>query len=89
MAFYLFVLLLVSVSLILIIHNSFAVSMNARVHQFGIFSSIGAVSYTHLDVYKRQANSKPWERFIFLSVPNEKIVPYQLIFTENEIELWA
>ena len=83
MAFYLFVLLLVSVSLILIIHNSFAVSMNARVHQFGIFSSIGAtpgqirtcllqeaamlcvipvligsivaVSYTHLDVYKRQA----------------------------------
>ena len=27
--------------------------------------------------------------FIFLSVPNEKIVPYQLIFTENEIELWA
>ena len=42
MAFYLFVLLLVSVSLILIIHNSFAVSMNARVHQFGIFSSIGA-----------------------------------------------
>ena len=42
MAFYLFVLLLVSVSLILIIHNSFAVSMNTRVHQFGIFSSIGA-----------------------------------------------
>ena len=42
MAFYLFVLLIVSVSLILIIHNSFAVSMNARVHQFGIFTSIGA-----------------------------------------------
>ncbi len=41
-AFYLFVLLLVSLSLILIIHNSFAVSMNARIHQFGIFSSIGA-----------------------------------------------
>lgn len=31
-----------SVSLIIIIHNSFAVSMNARIHQFGIFSSIGA-----------------------------------------------
>lgn len=31
-----------SVSLIVIIHNSFGVSMNARVHQFGIFSSIGA-----------------------------------------------
>ena len=42
MSFYLAVLLLVSGSLILIIHNSFAVSMNARVHQLGIFSSIGA-----------------------------------------------
>ena len=41
-SFYLTVLLLVSASLILIIHNSFAVSMNARVHQLGIFSSIGA-----------------------------------------------
>lgn len=41
-AFYLAILLIVSFSLILIIHNSFAVSMNARVHQFGIFSSIGA-----------------------------------------------
>ena len=29
-------------SLILVIHNAFAVSMNARIHQFGIFSSIGA-----------------------------------------------
>ena len=29
-------------SLVMIIHNSFAVSMNARIHQFGIFSSIGA-----------------------------------------------
>lgn len=29
-------------SLIFIIHNAFAVSMNARTHQFGIFSSIGA-----------------------------------------------
>ena len=42
MTFYLVVLLLLSLSLILVIHNSFAVSMNARVHQFGIFSSIGA-----------------------------------------------
>lgn len=41
-AFYLVILILVSLSLILIIHNSFAVSMNARVYQFGIFSSIGA-----------------------------------------------
>lgn len=29
-------------SLIVIIHNAFAVSMNTRIHQFGIFSSIGA-----------------------------------------------
>ncbi|HJA94329.1 MAG TPA: ABC transporter permease [Candidatus Eisenbergiella merdipullorum] len=42
LVFYLTVLLIVSVSLVLIIHNSFAVSMNARVRQFGIFSSIGA-----------------------------------------------
>lgn len=36
------ILLVTSFSLIIIIHNSFAVSMNARIHQFGIFSSIGA-----------------------------------------------
>ncbi len=42
LVFALAVLLAVSVSLILIIHNSFAVSMNARVRQFGIFSSVGA-----------------------------------------------
>lgn len=42
LAFYLVILVLVSTSLILIIHNSFAISMNARIHQFGIFSSIGA-----------------------------------------------
>lgn len=42
LTFYLVILFIVSVSMILIIHNSFAVSMNARIHQFGIFSSIGA-----------------------------------------------
>lgn len=42
LAFYAVLLLAVSVSLILIIHNSFEISMNARVHQFGILSSIGA-----------------------------------------------
>ena len=42
--FPLFILIAViaSFSLIIVIHNSFAVSMNARIHQFGIFSSIGA-----------------------------------------------
>lgn len=40
--FYIFILIIVSISLIMIIHNAFAVSMNARVHQFGIFSSVGA-----------------------------------------------
>ncbi len=39
---YLAIVTLVCISLILIIHNSFAVSMNSRIHQFGIFSSIGA-----------------------------------------------
>ncbi len=29
-------------SLVMIIHNAFAVTMNARIHQFGIFASIGA-----------------------------------------------
>ena len=42
MAFYLMILMIMSLALILIIHNSFAVTMNARIHQFGIFSSIGA-----------------------------------------------
>ena len=37
LAFYLGILILVAVSLILIIHNSFELSMNARIHQFGIF----------------------------------------------------
>lgn len=39
---YLAVVVIMCVSLILVIHNSFAVSMNSRVHQFGIFASIGA-----------------------------------------------
>ena len=34
---FLLVTLIVSFSLIIIVHNSFAVSMNARIHQFGIF----------------------------------------------------
>lgn len=44
MVFPLFILItaLASFSLIVIIHNAFAVSMNARMHQFGIFASIGA-----------------------------------------------
>lgn len=41
-AFYLTILALMCLSLILVIHNAFAVSMNSRIHQFGIFSSIGA-----------------------------------------------
>lgn len=39
---FLLIMGLASFSLILIIHNAFAVSMQARVHQFGILSSIGA-----------------------------------------------
>lgn len=40
--FFLAVTAMACFSLIMIIHNSFAVSMNARIHQFGILSSIGA-----------------------------------------------
>ena len=40
--FYLGVLIVVSFSLILIIRNSFELSMKSRIHQFGILSSIGA-----------------------------------------------
>lgn len=42
MPFYLGLVIVVCLSMILVIHNSFAVSMNSRIHQFGIFSSIGA-----------------------------------------------
>lgn len=39
---YLAIVGIVCLSLILIIHNSFALSMNSRIHQFGILSSVGA-----------------------------------------------
>ena len=39
---FILITLLAALSLIVIIHNAFAVSMNARIRQFGIFSSIGA-----------------------------------------------
>lgn len=40
--FFLLVLCIASISLILIIRNAFSVSMTARIHQFGILSSVGA-----------------------------------------------
>lgn len=40
--FYMSIVLTACFSLILVIHNSFAVSMNARIRQLGILSSIGA-----------------------------------------------
>ncbi len=42
LAFYVFVMLIASISLILIIRNAFMVSMQSRLHQFGILQSIGA-----------------------------------------------
>ncbi len=42
MPFYLVIIAVVCFSLILVIHNSFAVSMNNRIRQLGILSSIGA-----------------------------------------------
>lgn len=38
----LFIAAMASFTLIMIIHNAFAMSMNARIHQFGILSGIGA-----------------------------------------------
>lgn len=40
--FSLLIVVIACFSLILIIHNAFAVTMNARIHQFGILASIGA-----------------------------------------------
>lgn len=40
--FYLLITVIACFSLILVIHNAFAVTMSARIHQLGIFSSIGA-----------------------------------------------
>lgn len=40
--FFILVTLLASISLIVILHNAFAVSMNDRIYQLGIFSSVGA-----------------------------------------------
>ncbi|MCM1039108.1 MAG: ABC transporter permease [Ruminococcus sp.] len=39
---FLLIVTLASFSLIIIIHNAFAITMNARLHQFGILASIGA-----------------------------------------------
>ena len=39
---FILITLAASFSLIIIIHNAFAVTVNARIHQFGIFSGIGA-----------------------------------------------
>ena len=41
-AFYVFLVILVCISLILIIRSAFQFSMNARIHQLGILQSIGA-----------------------------------------------
>ena len=58
------VIAIIMVGSIFLIYNSFSISLNERMRQIGILSSVGAtskqlrnsvpVSYTHLDVYKRQ-----------------------------------
>lgn len=42
MPIYLAIVTVMCLSLILVIYHSFAVSMNSRIHQFGIFASVGA-----------------------------------------------
>ena len=54
MAFYLFILLLVSVSLILIIHNSFAVSMNAVYINLASFPASGNAGANFVPVSYRK-----------------------------------
>ena len=63
-----------------IVHSKFFKKGNLQFHQFFANRQLLLI---HI------ADSKPWERLIFPRVTNEKIVPYQLIFTENEIELWT
>lgn len=42
MPFYLAVIVAVCISMVLVIYNAFVFTMNTRVHQFGIFASVGA-----------------------------------------------
>lgn len=42
MPFYLAIIVAVAISMVLVIYNAFAFTMNTRVHQFGIFASVGA-----------------------------------------------
>ncbi len=42
MPFYLAIIVAVCVSMVLVIYNAFVFTMNTRVHQFGIFASVGA-----------------------------------------------
>ncbi len=42
MPFYLAIIVLVCISMLLVIYNAFAFTMHTRVHQFGIFASVGA-----------------------------------------------
>lgn len=63
-----------------IVHSKFLKKDNLQFHQF--FAN-RQLLFIHI------ADSKPWESLIFPRVTNKKIIPYQLIFTENEIELWT
>lgn len=42
MPFYLAIIVAVCISMALVIYNAFAFTMNTRIHQFGIFASVGA-----------------------------------------------
>ena len=52
---YLAILMITALSLILIIRGSFELSMNARIHQFGILSSIGATPKQNRDCLLQEA----------------------------------
>ena len=43
------------------------VQRGARVHKGQLLITLEAVSYTHLDVYKRQGNGRPWSSALTFS----------------------
>ena len=54
--------------------NAFIQIFPINVPCFGIVDVVGAVSYTHLDVYKRQNTNNPDEADAFTSIKNVLII---------------
>ena len=61
-----------------ILHSKFLEKSNLHSHHFFTNNHFLLICIT---------NSEPWECLISFSVTNEKIVPYQLFFAKNNIEM--